>query len=76
MASDPIVIDLHGRVSALEKSEASRNTEIALIKRELEYIRGGQDKINSGLNKLFWTIVISLVGATTTFVISGGLAQF
>jgi hypothetical protein len=72
-STDPIVIDLHGRVSALEKSEGQRNTEIALMKKDLEYIRAGQDKVTSGMNKLFWLLIAGFLAAFVNFVIGGGL---
>lgn len=72
--ADPVVIDLHGRVSALEKSEANRNTEIALMKKDLEYIRDGQDKVTSGINKILWAIALSVIAAGTAWVLNGGLS--
>lgn len=70
---DPIVVELGVRVTALEKNEADRNTEIALIKKDLSYIKEGQDRMNSGLNKVFWLVVAGILAAIVNFVVGGGL---
>lgn len=72
--SDPVILNLHGRVEALEKAEYRRDTEVALIKKDLEYIRQGQDRTNAGVNKLFWLVIAGMVAAFVNFVINGGLS--
>lgn len=71
--SDPVIMDLHSRVTNLEKNENHQYTEIALLKKDLSYIKIGQDKMNTGLIKLFWLVASGIVAAIVAFVLEGGL---
>lgn len=79
-ATDPILIDLHGRVGRLERTYADLKendnrafTELALIKQDIHYIKDGQDKLYLGVNRLLWAFGLAVIGATSTFILSGGL---
>ena len=70
---DHAFIDLHGRVTALENKDAQNSTELALLKRDIAYIKVSQDKVTSGINRLLWIVIGSVVAAASTFILSGGL---
>ena len=77
---DPIFVDLHQRVGRLENSfgtlketQQSNATELALIQKDVGYIRLAQDKVAQGINRILWAIALSILGAALTFVMSGGL---
>lgn len=76
----PVFIDLHHRVGRLEngfgdlKDTQQRNgTELALIQKDVGYIRIAQDKVSLGVNRILWAIAISVIAAVITFITSGGL---
>lgn len=74
LSQDPVIIDLHGRVSKLEARESEIATELALLKRDMAYLKENVSVIRGGVNKVLWAIALSVVAAATTFVLSGGLA--
>lgn len=49
-------------------------TEIAVMQRDISYIKASQDKVVSGLNRLLWAIGLAFVGAVVAFIVNGGLA--
>jgi hypothetical protein len=78
-SSEPVIIDLHNRMGRLEESvahsrleSARRDGHMALLKADVASIRGGQDKIYAGINRILWAVGLAVVGAATTFVMSGG----
>lgn len=81
--SDPVIIDLHSRVGKLEESvrEAQAadhlaNLDLVVMKKDIEYIKLGQDKLNAGLTKLMWTVITAVVGVIVSFALGGGLISF
>lgn len=70
---DPMVHDLHIRVGRLENNAHAQNTELAVMKTDLTYVKESVGKINSGINRILWAIGLSVLAAGTTFVLSGGL---
>ena len=55
------------------KTHGDFKTEVAVMQRDISYIKDSQDKVVAGINKLLWAIVLSVVSALMAFVISGGL---
>ena len=77
---DPLVVDLYGRVQRLEDglttmrdTQQKTATEIALMQKDLGYIKISQDKVTQGINRILWAIALSVLGAGSTFILSGGL---
>lgn len=77
---DPLVVDLYGRVQRLEDglntmrdTQQKTATEIALMQKDLGYIKVSQDKVTQGINRILWAIALSVLGAGSTFILSGGL---
>lgn len=81
--SDPInhvFVDLSNRVGRLEdrqeradRKSAELDLKIERIKSDVTYIKDGNDKINGGINRIFWAVGLAILGAFTTFILSGGL---
>lgn len=78
--ADPIVVDLHARVGRLEDDMAAARerdgqteTELAVMKTDIKYIKHAQDSVTKGINRILWAIGLSVIGAFTTFILSGGL---
>lgn len=55
------------------KAHGDFKTEVAVMQRDISYIKDSQDKVVAGINKLLWAIILSVVTAFMAFVISGGL---
>lgn len=77
---DPMVHDLHVRVSRIEDHisttrdrEQVRATELAVLKNDVEYVKDSVGSIQQGINRILWAIGLSAIAAATTFVLSGGL---
>jgi hypothetical protein len=77
--TEPVIADLHKRIGRVEDGmaqarleSAQRDTQIALMKADIGHIKTGQDKIYSGINRILWAVGLSVLGAATTFVLSGG----
>lgn len=70
---DPMVHDLHIRVSRLEKDASDGRTELAVMKTDLSYVKESVGGIQRGINRILWAIGLSVLAAATTFVLSGGL---
>ena len=80
LLSSPVVIDLHARMARVEdvvertrRESAHRDTQIALMKADISSIVSGQNKIFAGINRILWAVALGIIGAATTFVLSGGL---
>lgn len=76
----PFVIDLSGRVSRLEDAtnginqrQQNADTEIAVVKKDVEYIKDGQDKLSSNVNKVLWGVIAAIFTALVNLVLSNGL---
>jgi len=72
---DPMVHDLHIRVSRIEQESNSSNTQMAVLKNDMAYIKESVNSITRGINKILLAIAFAVVGAATTFVMAGGLIQ-
>lgn len=72
---DPMVHDLHVRVSRIEQESNSSNTQMAVLKNDMAYIKESVNSITRGINKILLAIAFAVVGAATTFVMAGGLLQ-
>ena len=70
---DPMVHDLHVRVSRIEQDARETNTELAVMKNDMAYVKEAVGGITKGVNKILWAIGLSVIAAGTTFVLSGGL---
>ncbi len=70
---DPMVHDLHIRVSRIEQDARDTNTELAVMKNDMAYVKEAVGGITRGVNKILWAIGLSVLAAGTTFVLSGGL---
>lgn len=77
---DHEVVDLRSRIRRVEehvgelKERDHRTvTELALMQKDITYIKGTQDKVASGINKILWAIGLSVITGFTTFVMTGGL---
>ena len=69
---DPMVHDLHLRVSHIEQSSQLQRTELAVVQNDLTYVKEAVGGISRGINKILWAISLSVLTAATTFVLSGG----
>lgn len=77
---DP-VIDLHIRVGRLEDAFLSQKGEqlamksdMALMTKDIGYIKAGQDKLYAGINRILWAIGLIVLTAVAGFILNGGLA--
>jgi len=70
---DPMVHDLHMRVSRIEQGAQVQSTELAVMKNDMAYVKTSVNSIQSGVNKILWAIGLSVLGVGITFVLSGGL---
>lgn len=77
---DPMVHDLHARVTKLEDyalaqrdRESNRSTELAVMKNDMTYVKESVGGIQKGINRILWAIGLSVLGAIVTFILSGGL---
>ena len=73
LSADPVIIDLHGRVLKLEARDHETVTELALLKKDMAYLKENVGAIRGGVNKVLWAIALSALAAATTVVLSGGL---
>lgn len=71
---DPMVHDLHIRVSRIEQDNQEKNTKMAVMENDIGYIKESVSGISRGINKILWAIGLSVLGAVMTFILSGGLA--
>lgn len=71
--NNPMVHDLHSRVIRLEQNDSLRNTEMAVVKNDMLYLKNSVENIQKGINRILWAITLSVVAASCTFVLSGGL---
>jgi len=65
-ARDPMVHDLHLRVSRIETEKTEDVAAMATMQRDIHYMREGIDRIGKGLNRVLWAImtpVLTAVGA-------------
>lgn len=69
---DPMVHDLHVRVSRIEEVTRGNATEMAVMQNDLTYVKESVGGIETGINRILWAIGLSVIGASTTFVLSGG----
>lgn len=72
-ARDPMVHDLHIRVSRLETKSSDDQVELAVMKTDLAYVKENVGNINKGVNRILWAIGLSVLTAVVTFILSGGL---
>jgi len=70
---DPVVHDLHSRVTKLEHSTNEDRTNIAVLLNDLLYVKREVTGISRGINKVLWAIGLSVIAAASTFILSGGL---
>ena len=70
---DPMVHDLHSRVTKLEHSTSEARTNIAVLLNDLLYVKREVTGISKGINKVLWAIGLSVIAAASTFILSGGL---
>lgn len=77
---DPSLFDLQSRVGRIEieikeliSAGSADRAELAVMKTDIRYIKEAQDAVRSGVNRIFWSIALSVIAAATTFVLSGGL---
>ena len=70
---DPMIHDLHSRVTKLEHSTSEARTNIAVLLNDLSYVKREVTGISKGINKVLWSIGLSVIGASTAFILSGGL---
>ena len=70
---DPMIHDLHSRVNKLEHSTNEARTNIAVLLNDLSYVKGEVTGISKGINRVLWSIGLSVIGAIITFILSGGI---
>lgn len=69
-------IDDHGtRIAALETRLNSKDVTDAKDGIILDNLTKNVDKIQAGVSKIFWTIILAIIMAFLAFVIQGGLAK-
>jgi len=71
---DPMVHDLHIRVSRIEQDTQVQTTELAVMKNDMAYVKDSVGGILTGINKILWAIGLSVLAVGMTFVLSGGLS--
>ena len=69
---DPMVHDLHLRVSRIEEKTRDAATELAVLKNDLQYVKESVGGVLRGINKILWAIGLSVLGFVMTFLMSGG----
>jgi hypothetical protein len=67
-----MVHDLHNRVSRIEEGARHTQTELAVIKNDMTYIKDNVGSLVGGVNRILWAIGLSVLGAGTTFILAGG----
>lgn len=77
---DPLLYDLQQRMGRLEDetkammiADHHANLELALMRKDLSYIKDAQDKVTVGVNRILWAIGLSVLTAISAFVLTGGL---
>lgn len=70
---DPMIHDLHSRVTKLEHSTQEDRTNIAVMLNDLSYVKQEVTNISTGINRVLWAIGLAVIAAASTFVLSGGL---
>lgn len=70
---DPMVHDLHIRVSRMEQHTQTQTTELAVLQNDMTYVKDSVGGISRGVNKILWAIGLCVLTVGTTFVLSGGL---
>jgi len=70
---DPVIHDLHSRVTKLEHSTSEARTNIAVLLNDLSYVKREVTGISKGINRVLWSIGLSVIGAIITFILSGGI---
>ncbi len=78
--TDGILSEVRNRLTILEERYSqiiskhfNLEKELTLMQRDISYIREGQDKISSGVNKVLWAVGLALLAAVMSFIIQGGL---
>ena len=71
--SDSAVHDLRVRVTRIEHETRFHNTELAVLKNDIAYVKDEVGGISRGINKILWAISLSVLGAIMTFILTGGL---
>ena len=64
---------LEDGLNTMRETQQKTATEIALMQKDLGYIKVSQDKVTQGINRILWAIALSVLGAGSTFILSGGL---
>lgn len=63
-----MVEDLEDRVRAVETNQVRLETDLKHIASELH-------RLNTGINRLMWTLASGFLGALVLWVVNGGLAR-
>lgn len=69
---DPMIHDLHSRVTKLEHRTSEDRLNFAVLVNDLSYVRSEVTGISKGINRVLWAIGLCVITAGTTFVLSGG----
>ena len=72
---DPMIHDLHSRVTKLEHSTQEDRTNVAVLLNDLSYVKQEVTSISTGINRVLWAIGLAVIAAASTFILSGGLVQ-
>lgn len=72
-ARDPMIHDLHARVTKLEHRTSEDRLNFAVLVNDLSYVKSEVTGISKGINRVLWSIGVCVITAGTTFVLSGGL---
>lgn len=75
---DPMVHDLHVRLTRVEQNHSDHNRELGVLKSEISNVKEDTSAIRGGINKLLWTAALSLFGlfgTVITFVLTNGLEK-
>jgi len=71
---DPMVHDLHARVTKLEHTTSEDRTNIAVMLNDLSYVKKEVTGISKGVKGVLWSILMSVIAAASTFILTGGLS--
>lgn len=79
-ASSIPIYDLSHRIAKLEEGHAkiqekqyNSDLELVSLKKDIAYIRENQDKLNIGINRVLWAVILSFIGYAVAWIARGGL---
>jgi len=66
--TEHVLFNMQGRIARLEHKDAAQETEMALVKQDLAYLKAGHDTVVSKQDRLMWVIVGTFLTGFVTYV--------